>query len=171
MSPSLLPRGGKPPSNPQVLGKALSLARCSFYLVLPVLPVDPSCEGLPSFPVSSWQNARGQAPRDTQAAHVRGAAWGTAKPSSAPPPWLIPSEQHILLQRKAEVTLTEYDGNVNALPINSTGKTGRAYVCGAVLLFFLKCTTPVPILQTENQGPAGTHVWWERTWKNQIKCF
>lgn len=164
------------PLTSEVLEKTLSLARCSFYQRSPCrqhcqLLVNPSRQELPSFLVSSWKNAGGQAPRDRQAAHLRGAVRGTAEPSSAPPPWLIPPEQHIPLQRKAEVTLTEDDGNVNALPINSTGKTGKAYVCATVSLFFLKCATPVPVLETENQGPAGTYVWWERTWKIQFKCF
>lgn len=49
-----------------------------------------------------------------------GAAQGTVKCSSAPSPWFIPLEQHIPLQCKAEMTLTEYDGNASVLPINST---------------------------------------------------
>lgn len=126
---------------------------------------------LHSFPVYRWKNERERAPRDTQGPHVRGAAQGTTKRSSAPPPWLIPPEQHIPLRRKAEMMLTEYDGNVNALPINGTRRPGKAYVSGAVSLFFLKRTTRAPVLEIENQGPAGTHVWWGRTWEIQLKCF
>jgi len=107
----------------------------------------------------------------TQGPHVRGAAQGAAKRCSAPPPWLIPPEQHIPLRHRAEMTLTEYDGNVKGLPINGTRKPGKAYVSGAMSLCFLKCTTRFPVLEIENQGPAGTYVWWGRTWGIQLKCF
>lgn len=72
---------------------------------------------------------------------MRGATHSTAQHSSTPPPWLIPPEQHILLRQKAEMMPTEYDGNVSALPISGTQRSGKAYVSGAVTLFSLKCIT------------------------------
>lgn len=156
--------------------RPLRPARGSFYLAScePCeLLVDPHKMNneLPSFPVHSWENESGRAPRDTRGAHVRGAAQGTVKHSSIPPPWLIPPEQHIPLRHQAEMMLTEYDGNVNVLPINSTRGPRKAYVSGAVSLFFPKCTTRVPVLEVENQGSAGIYVWWGRTWEIQLKCF
>lgn len=72
---------------------------------------------------------------------MRGAAEGRAQRSSAPPPWLIPPEQYILLPHKAGMMLMEYDRDVRALPISGTQSPGKTYVFGAVSLFLLKRTT------------------------------
>lgn len=65
------------------------------------------------------------------------------------------------------MTLTENDGNVNVLPINGTRRPGKAYVS----LFFLKCSTGVPVLEAENQGPAGTYILGGKNVGNSIEML